>query len=81
MVDFVLKDDGQDSLRIDFQRIAIPIMAFNGDGCSAFHIGSKVGYTEATFILRYDFSFFGDDLRIDQNIQGTVFISGGNIIN
>ena len=81
MIDLVLKDDGQNSLRIDFQRVAIPVVAFNGDGCCAFHISSEIGHTEATFILRYDFSFSGDDLRIDQNMQGTAFISGGNIIN
>ena len=81
MVDLVLKDDGQDSLRIDFQRVAFPVMAFNGYGCSTFHISSKVGYTEATFILRYDLSFAIDDLWIDQNMQGSALISGGNIIN
>ena len=81
MVDFVLKDDGQHSLRIDFQRVAIPVMAFNGYGCSAFHISSEVGNTEATFILGYNLSFSGDDLGIDQNMQGKAFIFGGNIKN
>ena len=52
MVNFVLKDDSEDSFRIDFQWLAVPVMTFNGYGCSAFHISSKIGYTEATFILR-----------------------------
>ena len=68
MVDLVLKNDGQESLRIDFQRVAIPVVAFHGDGCSAFHVSSEVGHTEAPFILRYDRSFSVDYPGIDQNM-------------
>ena len=47
MVNFVLEDDRENTFRIDFQRLAVPVMTFNGYGCCAFHISPEIGHTEA----------------------------------
>src|SRR6056297_560000 len=66
MVDFVLDAYRQQSVGVEFHRLAIAIQALDADGLGAFDLGVFAGHRKATFLAHLA-AFAADDFGVDDD--------------